>query len=81
MYAFMGMCNWVYRWYRPGGMIMPEAIIETFSRILESGCLRSPEDTRDVPVPERLQQLEEHVSEIKEELKQVARHLRLNNGW
>ncbi len=77
MYAFAGMCNWLYRWYRPGGAFPPEMIVETFSQILESGCLRSQEDTRELPVLERLHQLEEHVSEMKEELKKVSRHLRL----
>jgi AcrR family transcriptional regulator len=35
MYAFAGMCNWLYRWYRPSGPFTPELIAATFSRILE----------------------------------------------
>jgi AcrR family transcriptional regulator len=77
MYAFMGMCNWVYRWYRPGGAITPDAIVDTFSRILESGCLRSETDTKEIVTPnQRLQRLEEDMGEIKKELKNVSRHLR-----
>lgn len=78
MYAFMGMCNWVYRWYRPGGAITPDAIVDTFSRILESGCLRAETDTKATATPdERLQRLEENMSEMKNELRQVSHHLRL----
>src|SRR5712691_6720536 len=79
MYAFMGMCNWVYRWYRPGGTITPEAIIETFSRILESGCLRPQADGEDIADSERLRRLEDSVAELKKELKTVSRHLRTNS--
>jgi AcrR family transcriptional regulator len=77
MYAFMGMCNWVYRWYRPGGAITPEAIADTFSRILESGCLQSENSARERSLPDRLQRLEEGMGEIKAELKNVSRQLRL----
>ncbi|MBI3301606.1 MAG: TetR/AcrR family transcriptional regulator [Deltaproteobacteria bacterium] len=77
MYAFTGMCNWLYRWYRPGGAFTPEVIVETFTRILESGCLRPQTDTREFSVPEQLQRLEAQVSEMREELKKVSRHLRL----
>jgi len=75
MYAFMGMCNWVYRWYRPGGVITPDAIVDTFSQILQSGCLRSEKNSTEIPVSERLQRLEEDMGEIKKELKNVSRHL------
>ncbi len=86
MYAFMGMCNWVYRWYRPGGPITPDVIVDTFSRILEAGCLRSERDTNGTATPEqrrqrlelaaRFQRLEESISDIKHELQQVSRQLR-----
>jgi AcrR family transcriptional regulator len=87
MYAFMGMCNWVYRWYQPGGVITPEAIADTFSRILESGCLRSERDTNETTTPEqrrqrlepedRFQRLEEDIGDIKNELRRLSLHLRL----
>ncbi len=87
MYAFMGMCNWVYRWYRPGGAITPDAIVDTFSRILESGCLRSETGAKEpstlaqrrqrLDPEERLQRLEEDMGDIKNELRQLSLHLRL----
>jgi len=76
-YAFMGMCNWLYRWYRPDGPFTQDMIVETFTRILESGCLRSQTDTREFSVPAQLQRLDTQVSEMREELKKVSRHLRL----
>ena len=80
MYAFMGMCNWVYRWYRPGGTITPDAIVDTFSRILEAGCLRSETDTKAIVTPdERLQRLEADMGEIKRELRNVSHRLRLKS--
>jgi AcrR family transcriptional regulator len=39
-YALIGMCNWMYRWYRPGGEWTPNAIADEFIRVLESGYLR-----------------------------------------
>ena len=80
MYAFMGMCNWVYRWYRPGGAITPEEIVDTFSRILESGCLRAgTEKNAPVTPDERLQRLEAGIDAMQTELQQLARHLRVKN--
>jgi AcrR family transcriptional regulator len=38
-YALMGMCNWIYRWYRPGGEWTPDTVAEEFIQILESGYL------------------------------------------
>jgi AcrR family transcriptional regulator len=76
-YAFMGMCNWLYRWYQPDGPFTRDMIVETFTHILESGCLRSQTEKRDCSVPEQLMRLETQVSELRKELKKVSRHLRL----
>ena len=75
-YAFMGMCNWVYRWYRPDGTITPDIIIETFSHILESGCLHPGSTSRTVTSSDtRFQQLEKAVRDLKKELQSVSSHL------
>jgi AcrR family transcriptional regulator len=40
-YAILGMCNWVYKWYKAGeGYYTPEAIAEHFVSILEKGYLK-----------------------------------------
>lgn len=78
MYAFVGMCNWLYRWYRPGGTITPEMIVETFTRILESGCLRAQAEPEETSTSERLRRLEDRVGAIQTELKKVSRHLHVD---
>jgi hypothetical protein len=55
-------------------------IVATFTRILESGCLRSQTGPRESSLSERFQRLETQVGEMGEELKKVSRHLRLKDG-
>jgi TetR/AcrR family transcriptional regulator, cholesterol catabolism regulator len=79
-YALMGMCNWLYRWYQPDGPFTQDVIVATFTRILESGCLRSQTEPRELPLSEQLQRLETQVGEVRGELKKVSRHLRLKDA-
>lgn len=38
--AILGMCNWVYKWYRPDGSpYTPDQIADHFIRLLEAGYL------------------------------------------
>lgn len=76
--AFLGMCNWLYRWYLPDDSIPPEEIIETFTRIFESGSLLPREESNRQPANEQLHRLEKEVREIKQEIKKVSSVLRLN---
>jgi AcrR family transcriptional regulator len=76
VYAFMGMCNWLYRWYQPAGPFTLEMIVETFTRIFESGSLRSSAEPRQFSVAEQLQRLETQVSEMRADLQKVSRQLR-----
>jgi len=76
VYAFIGMCNWLYRWYKPDGPFTQDMIVETFTHILESGSLRPRAGSRALPVSDQLQRLQTQVSEMKEELKKVSRRLR-----
>lgn len=78
-YALLGMCNWLYRWYQPDGPFTQDMIVATFTRILESGCLRSQTEPREFSLSEQFQRLETQVSEMGEELKKVSRHLRLKD--
>jgi AcrR family transcriptional regulator len=42
-YAILGMCNWIYKWYRPDKeVVAPEQIAEQFIALLESGYLAEP---------------------------------------
>jgi TetR/AcrR family transcriptional regulator, cholesterol catabolism regulator len=38
-YALIGMCNWIHRWYRPGGDWTPDTVAEEIIQLLESGYL------------------------------------------
>lgn len=38
--AFFGMCNWVYKWYRPDGKLSPEEISAQFWNIFANGVVK-----------------------------------------
>jgi AcrR family transcriptional regulator len=42
VFALLGMSNWVYTWYRPGGPWSPGAVAEAFIALLERGYRPSP---------------------------------------
>ena len=50
-FALIGMCNWVYKWYKPGpGSYTPEQIADYFVGLLERGYLKGDmEEMQDVP--------------------------------
>jgi TetR/AcrR family transcriptional regulator, cholesterol catabolism regulator len=43
-FAVIGMCNWMYRWYRRDGRLSIEEIIQQFSRLVLAGLCRQPHD-------------------------------------
>ena len=52
-YAILGMCNWIYKWYRPErARYDPEVIAENFIALLEAGYLKR--GVKEVPVPQEL---------------------------
>lgn len=36
-YAILGMCNWMYRWYKPEGLMSAEAIANVFTKLVLEG--------------------------------------------
>lgn len=49
--AIIGMCNWLYRWYRPGrSSFTPEEIAEQFILLIEGGLMSPRERGDGVPV-------------------------------
>ncbi len=36
-YAILGMCNWMYRWYKPEGLMSAEAIANVFTKLALEG--------------------------------------------
>ena len=72
-YALVGMCNWMYRWYRPEGKWTPDVIAEEFIRVLESGYLaREAEPGTEVLLRE-VRALRQEVAEVRSALQPEAR--------
>ncbi len=40
-YAILGMCNWMYRWYKPEGHMSAEAIADVFTKLVLEGLQKS----------------------------------------
>lgn len=70
MYAFTGMGNWLYRWYRPGGKISPDEIVRVFTRVLESGTLTPKTHANNASTTKALQQLEKRLADSLQEVRQ-----------
>jgi hypothetical protein len=39
VYAIIGMCNWLYHWYKPDKRLKPEEIADLYSDIILNGIL------------------------------------------
>lgn len=79
MHAFTGMCNWLYRWYQPGGEITPEEIVRVFSRLLESGGLMPETQSDSGAIMRSLRHVETHLTDVQQELATVSHQLRLDH--
>ena len=64
-YALMGMCNWIHRWYRPGGEWTPDTVAEEFIQLLESGYLTPRAENNHAPWVQEIQTLRREVEEVK----------------
>lgn len=84
VYAIVGMCNWLYKWYHPGVRYSADEIAENFIRIIERGLLRKKDrehgSRRLVPSQEKgafmnektfqaVQKLKESCGEMMEAIK------------
>ena len=45
-FAMLGMINWIYQWYRPGGRLDETALAETLSDLFLGGVLKPPAGVR-----------------------------------
>ncbi len=72
-YALMGMCNWMHRWYRPGGEWTPDTVAEEFIRILESGYLTPRMEHTHAPCLQEVQSLRREVAELKSLIETLVR--------
>ncbi len=51
-YAILGICNWTYHWYKPGGRLAPEKIAELCIDLIENGYLAKPDRAESKKKPE-----------------------------
>jgi len=78
MHAFVGMCNWLYRWYQPGGPVTPDDIVQVFTRVLDSGLFTSKRHPDNETVAKSLRQVGRSLQEVQNEFKKVSHQLHLN---
>jgi len=72
-YALMGMCNWMHRWYRPGGEWTPDTVAEEFIRLLESGYLPQRAENAPEALLDEVRMLRREVEEVKSALSILVR--------
>lgn len=72
-YALMGMCNWIHRWYRPGGEWTPDTVAEEFIHILESGYLTARAEHTQTPWGQEIQVLRREIEELKSMVRTLVR--------
>ena len=70
-FAIIGMCNWVYKWYKPGpDSYTPDQITDYFVSLLERGYLKG--DVEEMPdVPESLEGGKEKTGSKKEDYQRL----------
>ena len=68
-YVLLGACNWMHRWYRPGGEWTPEAIAEEIICVLESGYLRQDTESATDVLLREMRALREEVEQLKVSLR------------
>jgi TetR/AcrR family transcriptional regulator, cholesterol catabolism regulator len=66
VFAVLGMVNWLYKWYNPGGRWGAEEISSAFLTLLEDGLLRAHRQ----PPPRR-----RRIERLRRELRDLARAL------
>ncbi len=69
--AIIGMCNWLFRWYKPGqSSFTPDEITAQFIDLLENGLFRKMEKSEDTKGSQR--QRRRIIKELKANSGQVA---------
>lgn len=64
-YMLLGACNWMHRWYRPGGEWTPDMIAEEIIRVLESGCLQQQTETGEAILLREVRALRKEVGQMQ----------------
>jgi TetR/AcrR family transcriptional regulator, cholesterol catabolism regulator len=64
-YLLLGMCNWIQRWYRPGGEWTPDAIAEDIIVVLEEGYLHRQAEVSNEMLMHELRVLHDEVKRLR----------------
>jgi len=64
-YLVLGMCNWIQRWYQPGGEWTPDAIAEDIITVLEQGYLHRPREVSNEILLGELRALRHEVKQLR----------------
>ena len=68
-YAILGMCNWIYKWYKPQKTpYTPEQIADHFIALLQNGFLISPEPNAATQIKPSVKMCKPEKSGNKEQL-------------
>jgi len=77
--AIIGMCNWLYRWYKPAkSSLTPDEIVEQFTDLLENGLLQTsdknenPAKREPIDAGTRLRSKHQVLRELKASTAKVA---------
>jgi AcrR family transcriptional regulator len=74
-YMLLGACNWMHRWYRPGGAWTPDMIADEIIRIVESGCLQPQTETDEAVLLREVRAMREEVRQIRVSGQQDQKHV------
>ena len=73
VFGLLGMCNWLHKWYRPGGKRTPEEIADVFVALLERGYLA---ESVAAPPPDALARIDRRLARLEAALGQAPRPAR-----
>lgn len=74
-YILLGACNWMHRWYRPGGEWTSDIIAEEIIHVLESGCLQQQTETGEAVLLREVRALREEVGQLQVLGRQGQKHI------
>ncbi len=68
VFGVLGMCNWLYKWYRPDGALSADDIASIFIDLLERGYLSHPRSSGGAGIAAGLDRIEQGVARIERRL-------------